>query len=147
MAAPLHPITYGGTLWSPNTDGAASYLELREGFYESAETSGDDDERVGGTGMFERNHPAIRRRITLMGRIIGTGATDILKAAAHDTEAAAMRASFQEGVTKVLSMDLGSGSTATINARTEGREFDRVVGWVSIVTIVLISVDPDWVIT
>lgn len=143
MGAGLHPITYDSIAWSADSENPV-YLELREGYYESAETSGTDEMPVGGTGMYERNHPARTRRIRLVGHIIGQGATELAKAQDYEDQAEIMRGAFEEGVTKVLSLVTPNSVTKTINARTEAREFDKFNGYTAIVTIVMISTDPHW---
>jgi hypothetical protein len=146
MAQSVRPVTYDGVTWNVDSMNP-TYLALVEGLDEAAETSGDDEEPVGDVGMFERNHPVRLRRITLEGRVLGQGATDLLKAASYRSQVNAIKAAFEAGVTKTLSVALEDGSTATINARTEGRDFTPLVAWAARVTIVLISVDPEWVIT
>ena len=143
MGAAFHPITYGGIAWSTNSEDPV-YLELREGYYESAETSGTDEQPVGGTGMWPRNHPARSRRIVLVGHIRGIGSTDLAKAQFYEFHQELMRAAFEEGVTKVLGLTTRAGTAMQINARTEVREFEKYVGWVCSVTIGQISTDPHW---
>lgn len=137
------PITYGGTLWSADSSSPV-YLELREGYDEGAETDGTDEPYVGAIGMYERNHLARSRRLTVVGHIRGIGDDDDAKIAFYQFQADLMKAAFEEGVTKVMSMDV-VGVTKEINARTEAREFDKYNAWSASVTIVLISVDPHWV--
>lgn len=136
------PVTYGGLLWGADSHGPV-YLEMREGYDEAAETSGEDEQPVGGTGMYERNHPVRTRRITLVGHIKGIGATDDDKISFYQFHADQMRTCFEEGVTKTMTMVV-DGVNKTITARTEAREFDKYNAWSATVTIVLISVVPQW---
>lgn len=147
MSASLRPFTYGGSPWN-NDSTDSTYLEIIRGLNETASIrGGPDNPYLGIHGRFPRNRFVDARRIELVGRVIGQGATDAAKASSFRTQVKAIQAMFEVEVTKTMSVDLEDGTTATISARTEAVEFDQLVAWVATVTIVLESIDPEWAIT
>lgn len=128
-------------------DSTGIFLDIVRGFYEPAETRGEDvtiPSRVGRAPMNRMNH---KRTILMVGRVTGTDAADFL------SNMLSLQAACDAGVIDTLTVDdgyLGTGSTAyTIEARYLNMSVsDLQKGPVyATVSCEFESVVPDWTAT
>lgn len=120
---------------------------VRGGPGTTAQVRGADDIIPGAPGRFARNRVLDLRTIEIDGWIGGAGATVAEMAEDHWANRIAAATLFDPTITRVLRATLPGGAVYTINARALPLETYRSADPTHAdATVVLESVDPDWVL-